>query len=224
MSVLSGMRRVEVPAESVDVSEARVSNLKASHILLTEVAPMRRLAILLVLAVPFALVLAMPFAAFAQSTKSPTTLRGVLLEQLHTTHDQEDWFVPANVAVAGLTAEQAKWSPGKGNHSIGQLAYHLWYWDDRALTQFKGEKPAPFDGNNNETFDNFNAAQWDDLVKKLDQVLTDWEKAVAAADDEKLAANASLIAHVGAHNAYHIGQILYVRKQEGVWDPAKGVK
>ncbi len=122
MSVLSGMRRVEVPAESVDVSEARVSNLKASHILLTEVAPMRRLAILLVLAVPFALVLAMPFAAFAQSTKSPTTLRGVLLEQLHTTHDQEDWFVPANVAVAGLTAEQAKWSPGKGNHSIGQLA------------------------------------------------------------------------------------------------------
>ena len=33
-----------------------------------------------------------------------------------------------------------------------------------------------------------------------------------------------LIAHVGAHNAYHIGQILYVRKLQGVWDPAKGVE
>ena len=33
-----------------------------------------------------------------------------------------------------------------------------------------------------------------------------------------------LIAHVGAHNAYHIGQILYVRKLQGVWDPNKGVK
>jgi uncharacterized damage-inducible protein DinB len=182
---------------------------------------MRKLAFPAVLAIA---VLAIPFAAAAQSKTPPTTLRGVLLEQLHTTHDQEDWFVPANVAVAGLTAEQAKWSPGKGNHSIGQLAYHIWYWDDRALTQFKGEKPAPFDGNNNETFDNFTPAQWDDLVKKLDQVLTDWEKAVETADDQKLAANASLIAHVGAHNAYHIGQILYVRKLEGVWDPAKGVK
>ena len=86
---------------------------------------------------------------------------------------------------------------------------------------FKGEKPAPFDGNNNETFDNFTAAQWDDLVKKLDQVMTDWEKAVEAADDQKLAANASLIAHVGAHNAYHIGQILYVRKLEGCGTPPR---
>jgi hypothetical protein len=33
-----------------------------------------------------------------------------------------------------------------------------------------------------------------------------------------------LIAHAGAHNAYHIGQILYVRRLQGSWDPAKGVK
>jgi uncharacterized damage-inducible protein DinB len=172
----------------------------------------------------FFLLLLIPFAAQAQSKAPPSTLRGVLMEQLHTTHDNEDWFVPANIAVAGLTAEQAKWSPGTGSHSVGQLAYHLWYWDNRSLQQFKGEKQEPFDGNNNETFDNFTAAQWDDLVKKLDKVMTDWEKAVETADDKKLAENASLIAHVGAHNAYHLGQILYVRKLQGVWDPAKGVK
>jgi hypothetical protein len=61
-------------------------------------------------------------------------------------------------------------------------------------------------------------------VKKLDQVMIDWEKAVEAADEQKLAEHASLVAHVGAHNAYQIGQILYVRKLEGVWDPANGVK
>ena len=160
----------------------------------------------------------------AQDSKSPTTLKGVLQEQLKTTHDQEDWFVPVSIAVDGLTAQQAMWSPGKGNHSVGQLAYHIWYWDQRALNDFKGEKNEKFDGNNNETFDNFTAAQWDDLVKKLNQVLADWDKAVADADDAKLAANASLIAHVGAHNAYHVGQILYVRKLQGVWNPDKGVK
>jgi uncharacterized damage-inducible protein DinB len=162
--------------------------------------------------------------ATAQDKTPPTTLRGVLLEQLHTTHDVEDWFVPASIAVAGLTADQAKWSPGKGSHSVGQLAYHLWFWDTNSLARFKGEKPPAFDGNNDETFNDFTPAQWDDLVKKLNQVLTDWDTAVAAADDQKLAENASLIAHVGAHNAYHIGQILYMRKLEGAWDPSKGVK
>jgi len=184
---------------------------------------MKKPALLLILAVPL-LLLAVPSSASAQNKKPPTTLRGVLLEQLHTTHDEEDWFVPASIAVAGLTAEQAKWSPGKGNHSVGQLAYHLWYWNSRELATFKGEKLPPFDGNNNETFDNFTPAQWDDLVLKLNHVLTAWETAVESADDQKLAKNASLIAHVGAHNAYHIGQILYVRKLQGVWDPAKGVK
>jgi uncharacterized damage-inducible protein DinB len=170
------------------------------------------------------LLLALPLAAQTNDKKPPTTLRGVLLEQLRTSHDQEDWYVPVSIAVDGLTAQQAMWSPGKGNHSVGQLAYHIWYWDQRALNTFKGEKNAAFDGNNNETFDKFSADQWDDLVKKLNQVLADWEKAVEQADDSKLAANASLIAHVGAHNAYHVGQILYVRKQQGVWNPDKGVK
>ena len=177
---------------------------------------MRKLALLLLIAIPL--------AAQTPEKKAPTTLRGVLLEQLRTTHDQEDWFVPVSTAIDGVTAEQAMWTPGKGNHSVGQLAYHIWYWDQRALSDFKGEKKAPFDGNNNETFDKFTADQWTDLVKKLNQVLADWDKAVTDADDEKLAANASLIAHVGAHNAYHVGQILYVRKQQGIWNPDKGVK
>jgi len=170
------------------------------------------------------LFLFVPLASFAQNDQKPATLRSILLGQLHSTHDKEEWFVPANTAVAGLTAEQAKWTPSPGNHSVGQLAYHLWYWDARALQQFKGEKPGPYDGNNNETFENFTPAQWDELVKKLDQVLTDWENAVQSADDDTLAKKANLVSHVATHNAYHIGQILYVRKLHGAWDPAKGVK
>ncbi len=176
---------------------------------------MKRLACLLFLIVPF--------AACAQSKTPPTTMRGILLEQLRTTHAQEDWFVPGNTAVAGLTAEQANWSPGHGGHSVGQLAYHLWFWDTRALDRFQGVKPGAYDGNNDETFNNFSEDQWNDLVKKLDTVMADWETAVANADDQKLTANASLVEHVAMHNAYHIGQILYVRKLEGVWDPSKGV-
>src|SRR6202020_117295 len=92
--------------------------------------------------------------------EKPMTLKAVLLEQLRSTHNKAEWFVPANTAVAGLTPEQASWT-------------------DKS---------------------------WNETVQQLDQVMTDWERAVESADDAKVALWASRIAHVGAHNAYHIGQ------------------
>lgn len=165
----------------------------------------------------------LPLTMYAQE-KKPTTLRGILLEDLQNTHNQKDWFVPVAVAVDGVTPEQANWTDGKGNHSVGQLTYHLLFWDRRALQEFKGEKPEKFSGNNEETFNNFDAKQWSDTVRQLDQVMTDWEKAVEGADDATLAKNASLVEHVAAHNAYHIGEIVVVRKEQGSWNPEKGVK
>ncbi len=172
----------------------------------------------------FCLVLSLSLQAFGQAPKTPPTLKSILLEQLKTTHNQKEWFVPANTAVEGLTPEQASWRDGKGNHSIGQLANHLVFWNQEELTKFKGETPAKFSGNNDETFNNFDTKKWNATVQQLDQVLTDWEKAVEAADDKKLESWYSIIAHIGTHNAYHIGQIIYIRKLQGSWDPEKGVK
>lgn len=173
--------------------------------------------------IAFLVVLSLSFLAQAQDKKTPT-LRSILLEQLRTTHNEKDWFVPANVAVQGLTPEQANWADGHGNHSVGQLANHLIFWNQRALETFKGEKSAKFDGNNDETFNKFDSKSWAATVKQLDEVLSAWEKAVESADEKKLADSASTIAHIGAHNAYHIGQMIYVRKLQGSWNPEKGVK
>jgi hypothetical protein len=176
---------------------------------------------------PFVLLLPLALQIRAQdppTPKTPPTLRSILLDQLRTTHNKEDWFVPVNIAVEGLTAEQAKWTPAPGNHSVGQLANHLLFWNTQELAKFKGEQPPKFSGNNDETFNNFDAAQWTTTVQQLDKVLTEWEKAVEAADDKKLEQWAPTIARVGTHNAYHTGQIIYVRKLQGVWDSSKGVK
>jgi len=174
----------------------------------------------------FFLLLAVSLAAFAQEKekKPAPTLKSILLEQLRTTHNKAEWFVPANTAVEGLTAEQASWTDGKGNHSIGQLTNHLIFWNRQSLAKFKGETPEKFSGNNDETFNSFDSKQWTAAVQQLDQVLTDWEKAVESADDAKLKDWYSTIAHIGTHNAYHIGQIIYVRKEQGSWNPEKGVK
>jgi uncharacterized damage-inducible protein DinB len=171
------------------------------------------------------LVLALPLAANAQQPqKAPPTLKSILLEQLRSTHNKAEWFVPANTAVAGLTPEQASWKDKSGNHSVGQLANHLVFWNLQELAKFKGETPAKFSGNNDETFNSFDAKSWNDTVKRLDDVLTEWEKAVEGADEKKMNEWASTIAHIGTHNAYHIGQIIYVRKEQGSWNPENGVK
>lgn len=169
------------------------------------------------------LVLFLSFHTFAQNPKPPT-LRSILLEQLRTTHNEKDWFVPINVAVEGLTAEQASWKDGSGNHSVGQLTNHLLFWNRRELAKFKGQPEEKFSGKNDETFNNFDSKKWSDTVKQLDQVMIELEKLVETVDDKKLQAMASEIAHIGAHNAYHVGQIIFVRKLQGSWNPEKGVK
>jgi uncharacterized damage-inducible protein DinB len=155
--------------------------------------------------------------------KKPATLREALLAELRSTHTNAEWFVPANTAVKGLTAEQANWNDGKGNHSVGQLAYHLVFWNRRNLANLKGEKVEKFSGSNDETFDKFDAKTWNETVKQLDEVMSELEKWVETADEAKLKESAQVFTHISTHNAYHIGQIIYVRKEQGSWDPKNGV-
>lgn len=175
-------------------------------------------------AAAFALLLTFSSTCMAQSKQQPATLRSILLHELHTTHSQADWFVPISTAVDGLTAEQATWQPPNGGHSAGQLTNHLLFWNRLNLQRLKGENPGKFTGNNDETFNKFDEKQWADTVKQLDQVMTDLEKLVESAEDQKLSAMATTIANMCTHNAYHVGQIVYVRKLQGSWNPAKGVQ
>ncbi len=140
--------------------------------------------------------------------------------------------MPVNTAVAGLSAEQAKWTPANGagkmdpnaNHSVGMLTYHLWFWDSRALARFKNMAVPKAPGNNDETFNDFDAATWSKTVHDLDEVMTSLEDLVAHASDADLARWAPTLANISTHNAYHTGQILYVRKLQGSWNPSNGVK
>jgi hypothetical protein len=170
------------------------------------------------------LVLLLSLPSSAQNQPQSATLRSLLLHELQTTHNQADWFVPISVAVDGLTAEQASWQPPAGGHSAGQLTYHLLFWNRRNLIKFKGETQEKFGGDNDETFVKFDTKQWNDTVKQLDQVMTDLEKLVESADEQKLAVWAPTIANICTHNACHVGQIVYVRKLQGSWNPDKGVK
>src|SRR5215469_11359034 len=186
---------------------------------MTEVSSMKRFAVLLILSLSFTVL-----AQDQKPNQNPATLKSILLEDLRSTHNKKDWFVDGNTAIAGLSAEKANWKDGSGNHSVGQLAFHLVFWNKQELAKFKGETPEKYSGKNDDTFNDFDSQQWTNIVEQFDHVMTEWEKAVEAADDKKIEANASEISHIATHNAYHIGQIVFVRKLQASWDPEKGVK
>ena len=149
------------------------------------------------------------------------SLKSVLLNQLKTTHDKQDWFVPITAALEGVTADQAAWKDANGNHSIGQLTNHLLFWNERQLQKFKGEKQAAFSGDNEETFNAFTKEQWANIVKKLKDVMTELERTIQNADEAALKSWAENIGNISTHNAYHTGQIVSVRKLQGSWKGAK---
>src|SRR6202007_646953 len=153
--------------------------------------------------IPILLLLLAAIPVYAQD-KKPTSLRDVLLAELQTTHDNEDWFVPANIAVKGLTAEQASWTDGKGNHSVGQLGDQILYWNRRNLARLKGEQLDKFGGNNDETFDKFDSKSWNETVQQLDNVMKELEKWGEAADTATLKENAQVFTHINTQNAYNI--------------------
>jgi hypothetical protein len=116
------------------------------------------------------------------------------------------------------------WNDSSGNHSVGQLAYHLLFWNKRQLAKINGQPEGAFPENNDETFTKFTQAQWTQVVNELDSVLTAYEKAIEGADEATLQELYPTIANISTHNAYHTGQIIFVRKLQNSWDPEKGVK
>lgn len=161
------------------------------------------------------------------------TSKEIILEQMAACHNQKSWFVPVDDALAGLTAEQALWKDISGNHSIWQLVNHLIFWNERWLMRFRGEVPPKMEGENSETFSGAGGEDdWKRSVQKLDDILTEWETRLKDTDEELLKKEAfagygdswfAMLAQTTIHNAYHIGQIITLRKQQGSWDSANGV-
>jgi hypothetical protein len=107
---------------------------------------------------------------------------------------------------------------------VGQLLQHLNFWNSTNLASFKGQHPPGPEGNDNSNTFKFEPKQWDAALKQFDNVMNEWEQTVEKADDATLARLAPLVARIAEHNAYHIGEMIAVRKGHGMWNPDLGVK
>jgi uncharacterized damage-inducible protein DinB len=161
-------------------------------------------------------------------------IKKTLLKQYDRCYNENGWFVAVRNAIEGVSAEQAAWKSEGSDNSIWESLTHIIYYNNAYLQRFKGVEYQYDVADNDETFRSSGLTEeaWRAEVEKLDSVMTEWRRLIEQADESKFSEAvptkpdriwADLIADVNAHNAYHGGQILLLRKLQGSWNPAKGV-
>ncbi|MDR3490764.1 MAG: DinB family protein [Gammaproteobacteria bacterium] len=158
------------------------------------------------------------------------TRKEFLLTQLRACHNQNGWFAPLNVALRELTTDLAVQRRRQSTNSILGIVHHLVFYNERYLQRFKQDSVPKIVKSIAETFEYNDSGEiaevWDDLRNKLDNLFAQWEEAIIKCEDAKLDSQTpdsdelwwSSLAHLAIHNAYHIGQIVYIRKEQGLWE------
>ncbi|ODG92293.1 hypothetical protein BED47_20160 [Gottfriedia luciferensis] len=153
-----------------------------------------------------------------------------ILDQLEVCRNVESWIQPLSVALENLSLESISWRQNDSTHTIGEIVYHLYFYNERWLRRFKGEIPTEVVESNASTFqemENLTREDWQELVERLDENLANWQQAIKEVDESKLYEQIpnfpvdaiwwGALSNLCTHNAYHIGQILYIRKAQGSW-------
>lgn len=150
-------------------------------------------------------------------------MKNHLLEQFNTTYNTKDWCATLLDAVRGLTDAQAREKVKTDINSTYELVTHLVTWNERYLRNLR-EQQVPVIDNNIDTFKNEANLHWDELLAKAEHIFSEWQKEL----DKGLPTDSntdwvSIVGHINTHNAYHIGQIVIIRKLQGNWDSRNGV-
>ncbi|MDO3412531.1 DinB family protein [Saccharibacillus sp. CPCC 101409] len=153
------------------------------------------------------------------------TNKEILLKQLQACRNESGWFTSLAASVKGLTQKQADWKSNEEMNSVHEIVRHLNFYNERYLKQFNNEKVSSFEGSNDDTFDigEGENAIWSAALTTYDDTMAAWIEALEQADDARLEKWTGDLTHLTIHNAYHIGQIVFIRKQQGSWDKKYGV-
>ncbi|MFX3672905.1 MAG: DinB family protein [Paenisporosarcina sp.] len=152
--------------------------------------------------------------------------KDVLSDQLLANANDPSWYIPFSDSVENLSEEQALWKPNEKCNSIAEIVQHLLYWNQTWQTRYQKShvNAAPSIGNNNKSFIIPENHTFNDLKKLLLEVLLRWQGLLT---EEKVESDVNgfpeqvkwweILGNVSTHNAYHIGQIIYIRKLQNSW-------
>ena len=158
-------------------------------------------------------------------------LRELVADHIHTTLEDEEWQwqPPLRGALRGLTAAEAAWKPAPPRHSIWQIVRHLILWKRGVLDAWNGDPP---DGAKLDAADwqeaGGSAADWERDRRTLLEISEQFLTRAKALDDASLShrlpwykdgpaqALGMRLVRTTTHDAYHAGQIMYLRALQGI--------
>jgi uncharacterized damage-inducible protein DinB len=141
--------------------------------------------------------------------------------------------------VEDISAEIAARHAAGFPHSVGQLVFHMNYWMDHELRRVRGERPK-YPEHSSESFPTApspaEAREWDRLRIQLASLLAEFAElgqssgvelnrqieAVHEGDTKIAGTLEAVLWQMVAHNSYHVGQIVMVRRALGAWPPRGG--
>ncbi|MEK3900256.1 DinB family protein [Paenibacillus sp. FSL R7-0179] len=147
--------------------------------------------------------------------------KDVLANQLLAGANDPSWHLPYMQAVENVSEEEAFWKPGEGVSSIAELSQHLLYWNEAWQTRYRdGHVDAvPPVKDNNLSFRLPPDTVFSELCGRLLQTLLNWQSLLSEEGLEGKvngfpvpAAWWEIISNAATHNAYHIGQMVLIRK------------
>lgn len=124
------------------------------------------------------------------------------------------WAAAWGKSVEGLTPAQAAWSPAPGRNSIWQIVLHMCFWREYALRRAQGGPTLPVEEIAKHNFPPIaqpTEAAWDDTRQRFERS----HRSISAALRDPNPAHDRLTPLL-AHDAYHVGQINYLRAMQGL--------
>jgi uncharacterized damage-inducible protein DinB len=159
--------------------------------------------------------------------------KDILIKGWDFAYDIEGWFPPLKDALSDVDGAEADWrAAGRASNTIRELVNHLLYYKKRFLFRLE-DKPWPYEvATNEETFFQDSHASnfsWAKLVEELALVHQRIRDNIAKQTDAELnrmlpdKAVDEQILTLLTHDAYHTGQIVFIRKLYGSWPGVRAV-
>ncbi|MET3696556.1 DinB family protein [Bacillus oleivorans] len=159
-----------------------------------------------------------------------THVKDILTDQFLANANDASWYRPFSESVEDLTEEQALWKPNENCLSIAEIVQHLIYWNQCWQTRYieSSIDSAPSIADNIESFKIPENITFKELKETLLDVLLRWDGLLTTEKIESDVIGFSekakwwqILGNSTTHNAYHIGQIIFIRKLQNSWKTDK---
>ena len=149
-----------------------------------------------------------------------THVRELLISQFQANADDPSFYAPLSVALQDLTEQDADFKVHPEAMTIFELVNHLIYWNRTWQQRYEHKDFKSVETmDNDETFLNHDSTSFENKRNELIELLLHWDELLDETQlDESVAGFPvdakwwELISNAAAHNSYHIGQIVFIRK------------